>query len=156
MREMRLKRQELSTERSIEILEKGTSGVLAVAGEEDYPYAVPMSYAYADGKIYFHGAKTGHKIDAIKRHDKVSFCVIDKDTVVPDEYTTYYRSVIVFGRAHILEGEAKRDGLKFLGEKYMPQYREGYLEEIAKKVENMNVIELEIEHMTGKEAIELV
>lgn len=80
---------------------------LALAGDDDYPYAVPISYAYSDSKLYFHGAKSGHKIDAIKRCDKASFCVIDKDDVVPEEYTTYFRSVIAFGKIRIMEEESE-------------------------------------------------
>lgn len=69
-REMRRKKQLLSNEDVMEILEKSTSGVLAVIGDDDYPYAVPVSYVYYDSKIYFHGAKSGHKLDAIKKNDK--------------------------------------------------------------------------------------
>ena len=92
-REMRRKKQELSRQEIADILHKGTSGVLALLGDNDYPYAVPISYVYDDGKIYFHSAKSGHKIDAIQRTEKASFCVIDKDLVVPEEYTTYNRSI---------------------------------------------------------------
>lgn len=157
MRAMRLKNQELSEKTSIEVLKRGTSGVLAVLGEEEYPYAVPLSYVFSDGKIYFHGAKTGHKLDAIEKHDKVSFCVVDQDEVIPEEYTTYYRSVIAFGRACVIEAEEeKRKALELLGEKYMPQCREGYLQEIDNKIDKLSIIELRIERLTGKEAIELV
>ena len=75
--------------------------VLALLGDNDYPYAVPISYVYDDGKVYFHSAKSGHKIDAIQRTAKASFCVIDEDLVVPEEYTTYFRSVIAFGRIRL-------------------------------------------------------
>ena len=78
-REMRRKRQLLSDKESIEILENGTSGVLALLGDDEYPYAVPISYVYDNAKIYFHGAKTGHKIDAIRKCSKASFCVIEQD-----------------------------------------------------------------------------
>ena len=64
---------------------------------------MPLSYVYYDDKLYFHCAKSGHKLDAIKEYDKVSFCVIDQDLVVPQEYTTYFLSVIVFGRAKVVE-----------------------------------------------------
>ena len=83
-REMRQKKQELSRQEIADILHKGTSGVLALLGDNDYPYAVPISYVYDDGKIYFHSAKSGHKIDAIQRTAKASFCVIDKDLVIPE------------------------------------------------------------------------
>ena len=106
-REMRRKNQELSREECLAVLDRGTSGVLAVHGEGGYPYAVPLSYAYADDKLWFHCARAGHKLDAIIRDPKVSFCVTDRDQVVPLEYTTYFRSVILFGRARVLEDPAE-------------------------------------------------
>ena len=97
-REMRRKKQILTPEKSIEILKKGTSGVLALSGDDGYPYAVPLSYVYENSMLYFHGAKEGHKIDAIRTCDKASFCVVEQDHIVPPKYTTYYRSAIAFGR----------------------------------------------------------
>ena len=73
---MRRIQQQLSHDECMEILIKERRGVLAVLGDDDYPYAVPMSHVYVDGKLYFHGAKSGHKHDAIKKHSKVSYCVI--------------------------------------------------------------------------------
>ena len=104
-RQMRRKRQQLAVEESIAILEKATAGTLALLGDNDYPYAVPISYVYHDGKLYFHSALTGHKVDAIRKCDKASFCVIEKDDVQPEKYTTFFRSVIAFGRIHIIEDE---------------------------------------------------
>lgn len=157
-REMRRKKQTLSLEEDIEILKRGTAGVLAVLGDNDYPYAVPLSYVYHDNKIIFHGAKTGHKLDAIAKNEKVSFCVIDKDHIVPEEYTTYFRSVIVFGKARILEDEAeKRSALEILTQRYSPDQEEAHrLQAIEKEFKIVCVIELTIDHMSGKEAIELV
>ena len=86
---MRRKKQMLSVDECIEILNKGTSGVLALSGDHDYPYAIPISYVYCNSKLYFHGAKSGHKIDAISKCSKASFCVIDQDNITPEEYTTY-------------------------------------------------------------------
>lgn len=155
-REMRRKNQLLKDSESVQILKERTSGVLAVLGDGGYPYAVPLSYVYADGKIYFHCAKEGHKLDAIKRSDKVSFCVVDCDNVVPDEYTTYYRSVIVFGIARILSDDEKRAPLEKLAAKYTPDDAEGRKKEIERFFERVCMIEMKIEHMTGKEAKELV
>ncbi len=156
-REMRRKIQILSLEDSIAVLNKGTSGVLAVSGDNDYPYAVPLSYVYHDGKIFFHCAATGHKLDAIARNEKVSFCVIDQDNVVPQEYTSYFRSVIVFGKARILDNDnEKRSALEILAAKYSPDHEQGRLQEIEKMFNQVCLVELMIEHMTGKEAIELV
>lgn len=156
-REMRRKKQLLSEEESIAILEKATSGVLAVSGDEGYPYAVPLSYVYEDGKLYFHGAKSGHKLDAIMAEPKVSFCVIDQDNIIPEEYTTYFRSVIVFGKARIIEDEKElQNAIETLAIKYAPNDSAANREKAIKKEKKyMCMFVLEIEHMTGKEAIEL-
>lgn len=157
MREMRRKKQLLSKEDSIQVLEKGTSGVLAVYGDDGYPYAVPLSYIYDNHRIYFHSALSGHKLDAIKGNNKVSFCVIDKDQIVPEEYTTYFRSVIVFGTAKLLESESeKRQAIEILAAKYSPEQIQGRKQEIDKSIQHLCMIELSIDHMSGKEAIELV
>ena len=107
-REMRRKRQQLSEEESISILRKSTAGTLALLGDIDYPYAVPISYVYHEGKLFFHSALTGHKVDAIRKCDKASFCVIERDDVQPEKYTTFFRSVIAFGRIHIIEDETEK------------------------------------------------
>jgi len=95
-REMRRKKQALSLAECARILYRGTSGVLALSGDGGYPYAVPMSYVYDGEKLFFHSAGSGHKLDAIRRDPKASFCVIDCDRVVPEAYTTYFRSVFAF------------------------------------------------------------
>ena len=100
-REMRRKKQALSTEESLAILNRGISGVLAVTGDQGYPYAVPLSYVYDNNKIFFHCALSGHKLDAIAANNKVSFCVVGQDRVMPQEYTTYFRSVIILSLIHI-------------------------------------------------------
>lgn len=157
-REMRRKKQLLSPEESISVLRRGTSGVLAVHGESGYPYAVPISYVYEDGKIFFHSAKSGHKIDAIANNSKVSFCVIDQDQVVSAEYTSYFRSVIVFGEMRILDDETeKRNAIEKLALKYAPNDTdENRGKAIDREWSPLCMLELRIEHMTGKEAIELV
>ncbi len=99
MYEMRRKRQQVTREACEEVLRRATSGVLAVIDADGDPYAVPLSFVYTDGKLYFHCAPVGHKIDAIRTNDRISFCVIDRDEVMPESFTTKYRSVIVFGRA---------------------------------------------------------
>ena len=157
MREMRRSRQLLSREDCERILNEQTSGVLSVYGDDGYPYGVPLSYVYADGKLYFHSAKTGHKMDAVRKNNKVSFTIIAQDNIVPEEYTTYFRSVIVFGRVRILENDTeKRAAIEQLAEKYMPDLKEGRLQEIDREFSRLCMLELTIDHMTGKEAIELV
>ena len=155
-REMRRKNQALSSEECIQVLNRATSGVLAVSGDDGYPYAVPLSYVYRNNRIYFHGAKTGHKLDAIVRNEKVSFCVIDQDQIVQEEYTTYFRSVIVFGRARVMGEEDKRRALEILTARYSPDIEETERsQEIDKGLKDVCMIELEIEYMSGKEANKL-
>lgn len=157
MRPMRRFRQELTVEECVQVLERGTHGVLAVLGDEGYPYAVPLSYVHGEGKIWFHCAKAGHKLDAIRNYNKVSFCVVDQDRIVPEEYTTYFRSVVAFGTARVLEDPwEKRQALAALAAKYSPDQEEGRNEEIRSQFSNVTMVELTVEHMTGKEAIELV
>ena len=155
-REMRRKMQALTAEETAEILKRNTSGVLSLNGDDGYPYGVPLSYVYLDSKLYFHCAGAGHKLDSILKDDKVSFCVIDQDQVVGEEYTTYFRSGIAFGRARVLEGAEKLRPLVELCEKYYP----GHLEQTRQKAEhalkNVSIVEVTIEHMTGKTAMELV
>ncbi len=157
-REMRRKNQELSREECLAVLDRGTSGVLAVHGEGGYPYAVPLSYTYADGKLWFHCARAGHKLDAIIRDPKVSFCVTDRDQVVPLEYTTYFRSVILFGRARVLEDPAEiRAALERLALRYAPEDSQEHRQSVLEKeLPAVAIIEVSMEHLTGKEAIELV
>ena len=156
-REMRRKRQQLSEEESIGILQKATAGTLALLGDNAYPYAVPISYVYANGKLYFHSALSGHKIDAIRNCDKASFCVIDKDDVRPEKYTTYFRSVIAFGRIHIIEDEQEKlETARLLGDRYNPNQEEALQKELEKGLSRMVMIRFDIEYLTGKEAIELV
>ena len=90
-REMRRKRQALSASEVAEILHRGISGVLALLGDEEYPYAVPLSYVYDEGKLYFHSATSGHKIDAVGRSAKASFCVIDQDLIDREIYDVFQK-----------------------------------------------------------------
>lgn len=157
-REIRRKKQTLSLEESIRILEKGTAGVLALSGDDGYPYAVPISYVYEDSKLFFHGAKSGHKIDAIRRCEKASFCVIEQDHIVPEKYTTYFKSVIAFGKIRIMKEESEiRKAVETLALKYHPNDTEDGRQEVIKRDwDRLCMIELSIEHLSGKEAIELV
>ena len=157
-REMRRKGQALSPEAIDAILCRGTSGVLALAGDDGYPYAVPMSYVYDGEKVYFHSAKAGHKLDALRREPKASFCVVDRDQVVPEEYTSYFRSVILFGRLRVLENDGeKRAAIEKLALRYAPHdTEEGRRAAIDRDWAPLCMLEMTIDHRSGKEAIELV
>lgn len=153
---MRRNRQQLSREECERILGRCTSGVLALAGDGGYPYAVPLSYVYTDGAIFFHSAVQGHKVDAIKRDSRCSFCVIEQDEVKPAEFTTYFRSVIAFGHIRILEdADEKVQALRLLGRRYSPGDEPGLQHEIDKSLNHVLMLRLDIDHLTGKQAIEL-
>lgn len=152
-REMRRKAQQLSHEECQQILRNATSGVLAVYGDDGYPYTVPVSHVYADGKIAFHCAKEGHKIDAIRSNEKVSFCVIAQDEVMPRERTTAYISVIAFGRAKIVDGEAEmRRIAALIGDKFSHDYPEECQKETDAVIaaNRMYCVEITIDHLSGK------
>lgn len=156
-RPMRRIRQQLPETEAVAILQQATAGVLSLNGDNGYPYGVPISYVYHDGHIYFHTATRGHKVDAIRSSDKATFTVISKDEVHPKEYTTYFRSVICFGRVRIVADEAEKlAATRLLGRRYSPDDEEGLAKEIAKAAKAMLIIDFTIEHITGKEAIELV
>ncbi|NMB56125.1 MAG: pyridoxamine 5'-phosphate oxidase family protein [Leptolinea sp.] len=150
-REMRRMKQELPKEEAIAVLESCSNGVLAVAGDDGYPYAVPMSYVYDDGRLIFHCAVEGHKLDAIRRDDRVSFCVVDREEVVPEKFSTIFRSVIVFGRAKIVDDESERRRmLEGINAKYAPGLESQGNMEIERNWNRVTLIEVRIEHMTGK------
>lgn len=156
-RPMRRFKQQLGRERCEEILRKGSYGVLAVLGDEGYPYTVPLNYHYCDGKLLFHCAASGHKLDAVRACDKVSFCVVDKDELVGEKLTTFFRSVIVFGRVRVIEDtEEKRAAVTALSRHYFPDMEEKIQKEASGALKNLCMLELSVEHMSGKEAIELV
>lgn len=155
--EMRRKAQQLSEKESREILRAGSSGVLAVLGDGGYPYTVPLSYVCQDGKIYFHCAPSGHKLDAVRREPRASFCVVAQDRVWPERFTTVYRSVVVFGRIReVKEPEEMERVLRLLAEKYAPEEPADALRaELDGAMGRVAVLELSVEHLTGKESVEL-
>lgn len=109
-REMRRKKQALSKEACERILKDGKTGVLALLGDDDYPYAVPLNYCYENGKLYFHCVKSGHKIDAVKKCSKASFCVIAQDDIVPQEFTPIFAASLHSERCALFQ--TKRKNLK--------------------------------------------
>ena len=155
-REMRRKQQALPYEESVKILESASSGVLAVLGDEGYPYTVPLSYVYHNGRLYFHSAMAGHKADAVRKHDKASFCVVIRDDVVPARFTTRYSSVIAFGRVReVVDPAEKRESILAFAKRYGMSHMERGKAEIEESWDHLMMIALDIEHVTGKESLEL-
>ena len=156
-RPMRRIGQQISQAECEEILARATSGVLGLHGDDGYPYTVPVSFVYKPGEgfgtIGFHCAKVGHKIDAIRRSDKVSFTVIDRDEVMPRERTTKFASVIAFGRARIIEDEDElRRAANAVGAKYSRGFEDLYMQETEDTIRQGRLccVEIAIDHMTGK------
>lgn len=153
-REMRRKKKEMDRSLAESLLEKSRRGVLAVNGADGYPYAIPVNYYYdrENQKIYFHGAREGHKVDALRANDKVCFTVYGNERIKKEEaWAPFMQSTVVFGRCHLLEaGEETTALLKRFAMKYYPS-EELVDEEIAKLGNVVQVFEIEIEHMSGKE-----
>ncbi len=149
-RPMRRKNQQLPAEECERILREEPRGVLAVLGDGGYPYTVPLDFVYEDGKLYFHCATAGHKLDALKNGGRASFCVLDKGEKPEDDWAYYFRSVIVFGRLRLLEDrEEILRRVRSLGLKYNPD--EDWVDnEMRKYGASVACLELTIEHMTGK------
>lgn len=153
-RTMRRFKQQLPSEEVERILRNGRYCIMAVSGDDDYPYAVPLNYVYDGTSIYIHSAAQGHKIDALKRNPKCSLCIVDKDDVIPEEFTSYFRSVIGFGTAHFVEStDEKIAALRLLGDKYSPGIDSEA--EIARFIRSVCIVRIDIDSVTGKEAIEL-
>ena len=149
---MRRFKQQLSQEECIRILKNEPRGVLSVLGDEGYPYGMPLDHWYsdADGKLYFHCAKEGHKLDAVSKCDKVSYCVYDQGYRKEGQWALNIRSVIVFGRMRVVtDEEKKREICVELCRKFTDD--EEYLKkELANAFSRVCCLELEPEHMTGK------
>ncbi len=155
-RKMRKGKQLLPPGSSRAMINSGSHGVLACSGDGNYPYAVPLNYVYYKDKIYFHSAKAGHKIDAIAKNPKVSFSIIDDNKVVSEEYTTYFRSVTIFGKARIAEGSERLEAFKALAEKYSGDQPEGDRNKKINECTEAYIIAIDVEHISGKQAIEYV
>ena len=156
-RDMRRKKQQLDEDECLAILDAATSGVLSVLGDGGYPYGVPLSFVRVGEKLVFHSAASGHKVDAVRAEPRASFTVIAQDHVVPSEYNTHFRSVIAFGRVHIVEDrDEKLALLRALGEHYWPDHDDELEAEIAPRFDRMHVLAFEIEHLTGKQSLALM
>ena len=151
-REMRRKGQQIPQDECIRILEQEKRGSLSVNGDDGYPYCVPINYYYdsSENAVFFHSATKGHKADAINNCDKVCFMVHDQGYRKEGDWSYFVTSVIVFGRASLVtDRETKRDKLRRFGLKYFPASVD-VDEELDSGMERVNLVRIDIEHMTGK------
>lgn len=154
-RKMRRFNQQTSEEEALELLKNGKRGVLAVLGDDGYPYAVPLNYVYDNGSLYFHSAMEGHKIDAVKNYDKASFCVTGEGTQEPNDWWYHFTSIIAFGKIRLLDTADEADAAKLnemlyaMGRKYFPTEEE-VEDDVQRNLGRTAMIELKIEHLAGK------
>ena len=155
-RPMRRPKNAIPDEQAKKLLREEKRGVIAMNGDDGYPFAIPVDYFYDEtaGKIYFHGAKSGYKVDALRRCDKVCFTVYGGETIREEAWAPYLRSVVVFGRCRLLEQSPETMALlKRFAMKYYPSAEEVEAE-IAKDLRAVQLYEITVEHMTGKQVHE--
>lgn len=156
-RKIRKKKNEIGMDEIKELLRSSRRGVLAVNGDEGYPYAVPINYLYDENtdKIIFHGAKAGHKVDSLKACDKVCFTVFGNETIKDEPWAPYMQSVVIFGRCHLMENkETAMELLKKFAMKYYPS-EDLVDDEIADSGKATQMFQIDIEHISGKEIQEI-
>lgn len=155
-RPIRKKKNEISTDAAKVLLRSSRRGVLAVNGDDGYPYAIPINYLYDEEneKIIFHGAKAGHKVDALKKNDKICFTVFGNEMVKEEAWAPFLQSVVVFGRCHLVESQEDAIALvKKFAAKYYPNM-DMVNEEAASSGRAVQMFEIQIEHLSGKEVQE--
>lgn len=152
-RPIRRKKKEISTEAAKQLLHTERRGVLAVCGDDGYPYAIPINFYYKEktGKIYFHGARAGHKVDALKKNDKVCFTAYGNEQIKKESWAPFLQSTVVFGRCRMIEDQELATALvREIAGKYYPDA--ATIEaEIAHDGEAVQIYEITIEHLSGKE-----
>jgi len=155
-RELQRKNKQISMEECIELLKKETRGVLSVQGDGDYPYGMPMNHWYneEDGKIYFHCGKSGHRLDALRKCNKVSFCTYDSGYCEDGDWALHVKSVIVFGTMEIIDDmDTIADVARKLSYKFT-QDEEYIRTEIEKYAKATLLLQLTPEHVCGKQITE--
>lgn len=157
-RPLRRGRQALSREQCDIILNTTTCGVLSLTGDGGWPYGVPLNHCWDGHSLFFHCAREGHKLDALRAEPRASYTVIEQDRIVEERYTTAYRSVIVFGRLRLItDDDEKRDILVQMTETLCPSRTDVQnICEIEPSLSRVVVIELVAEHITGKQGRELM
>ena len=155
-RAIRKKKNEIGMDAIIHLLRSSRRGVLAVNGDEGYPYAIPINYLYDEdnNRILFHGAKAGHKVDSLKKNDKICFTIYGNETIKDEHWAPYLQSVVVFGKCHLVENmDDTLSMVKELAMKYYPN-EDMVNQGIAASIKGVQMFEIEIEHLSGKEVQE--
>lgn len=134
-----------------EIIDRENYGTLSTISSDGYPYAIPMNYTYVNGNIYLHGAKEGHKLDNLKSNNKVCFTIVGQTELMPEEFSTAYESIVIFGKAKIIDNkEEKIKALKSFIEKFSPNFKAKGFNYATRAVNKVSTIKIAIEEMSGK------
>lgn len=150
-KEMRRKDKEMDKNSVIDIVKNGKYGIMSTVGDDGYPYGIPLNYVYIDNNIYFHCAPEGHKINNLKYNEKVSFCIVELAEILPEKFTTKYRSAVIFGKAReVLEEKEKKKAFMELIHKYSNEYTEAGERYIDKSMDAAKIFKIEIEDIKGK------
>lgn len=152
-RPMRRKNREIPREQAQAVLKTARWGVLAMNGENGYPYAIPLNFRYDENeeKIYFHGARAGYKAEAIRACDQVCFTACGEETVKQEAWAPFVKSAVAYGRCHPVEDrDVAMEQLRRLAGKYLPD-AETVEAEMVKAGKTAQMYVIEIEHLTGKE-----
>ena len=156
-RKMRRFKQQLEDSDTMTVLKNGHRGVLSLIGDDGYPYGVPVNYFCGDdGHIYIHCAREGHKIDALKNNDKVSFTVVEDQPAVPDDFAIYVKSVIVFGRISMVEDRERvlKCAMDLARHIYPEHIEDTYVADLERNKTAVQMLEIVPEHITGKKVHE--
>lgn len=155
-RPIRRTKNKISDEDAKKLLLSEKRGIFSVNGDDGYPFSVPVNYFYdeKDSKIYLHGAKSGHKVDSLKKDDKVCFTVFGNERFKDGEWAPFLQSVIVFGRCKLVDdARITEEKVRELAMKYYPS-KEEVEKEIAKDIKATQLYEITIEHLSGKQVQE--
>jgi len=151
MRPMRRKDRFATEEETLEMLNEGIYGVLSVCGNDNMPYGVPLNYAYANGAIYFHCAKTGHKLDIMNENNNVCFTVVTKSDVLANIFSSDFKSAVVFGKSYLVEDEKERQfAFEAILHKYCSDFIPSGMEHIRKAGPAALIYKVIPEEMSGK------
>jgi len=153
-REIRRKDRLIDQEAGIALLEACEYGILSVLGDDDYPYGVPVNFAYQDNCIYIHGFLDGHKMDSIKKHPKVCFTAVGNIEVLKDQISTNYISVVAFGKAEVIppsDNAVRETAFAAIINKYIPGEDERTTKYIKDNEMRTNAVKIEVEHLTCKQ-----
>ncbi len=152
-RKMRRFKQQVTEEECKLILKEEKRAAFSVIGEDGYPYTIPVNFYFDEekNKIYLHGAKEGHKIDAIKNCNKVCFTTWNQGFKKEGHWEWNATSVIAFGTVEfVTDLEEIKSSLLNLAYKYYPTKVEAEGEMTEGALRRVQVLAINIDHMTGK------